>query len=106
MGSQHPFSSPPTGSMWFSKHTQPKIEFINKKSDDPSPFKLPTTCSSTCLEKTLSRAYNLRISGKGVEAVGLLMDLMDDKYGTLRKVDKLKVHDTFSSITNELGWLF
>jgi len=136
--SQHPFSSPPTESMWLSKHPQPKIvgrsqavlskktnvddkendikdrtpkykgkiQFINKKSDDPSPYKLPSTCSSTFLENTLSRAYNLRMSGKREEAVGLLMDLMDEKYGTLRKVDKLKVHDTFSSITNELGWLF
>jgi hypothetical protein len=126
---QHPFSSPPTEAKWITKKTQPKImgrsqavlsrrtSTENKENekktstekmsddDDPSPRKLPPNCSSTFVEKTLSRAEHLRICGKREKAVDLLMDLKDEKYGTLTKVDKLKMHDTFSSITTELGWL-
>lgn len=61
--------------------------------------------ASTMLEKTLSKANNLRRSGKKEQAVSLLMDLLDHKSGTLSKDDLLKVHDRMIVITSELGWL-
>ena len=67
--------------------------------------KKTSTEKMSFVDETLSRAEHFRICGKGEKAVDLLMDLKDERYGTLTKVDKLKMHDTFSSITTELGWL-
>jgi hypothetical protein len=61
--------------------------------------------ASTTVEKTLSKANNLRRSGEKEQAVGLLMDLLDRKGGTLNKDDLSKVHERMIVITNELGWL-
>jgi len=82
-----------------------KIKFVGKKSNDPSPTSnSPSSSSLTFLEKSLLRAESLRLSGKRELAVGLLMELIDEKE-VLSKADLLKVHDHISSITNELGWL-
>jgi hypothetical protein len=61
--------------------------------------------SSTLFEKTLSKVKLLRTSGRKEQAVSLLMDLLDNRSGTLDKADSLKLHEQMASITNELGWL-
>ena len=132
--SPQPFSSPPSGTKWSTKNNKPTIMgrsqavlskgthlVENKENQEQRGIKYlcegsgndrlnssggcQPRNSTMVFEKALSKAKFLNIQGKREQAVDLLMDLIDHKYGTLVEVNLMKVHDQMSTITNDLGWL-
>jgi len=87
--------------------TAGKIKYLSEKPDDRSPTisNTPSYNSLISLKKNILRIEGLHRSGNSEQAVGLLMELLDNKVWKLSKANSLKVHELMASITDELGWL-
>mmetsp|Transcript_13981 Transcript_13981/g.35158 ORF Transcript_13981/g.35158 Transcript_13981/m.35158 type:complete len:510 (-) Transcript_13981:943-2472(-) len=123
--SPQPFSSPPVEATWFREKTEMIVtgrsESVDNKENrgdneksTPGRIKIVgDACSvdsqsdafSSLLENSLSKVKSLRSSGKKEQAVGVLMDLLDDARADLNEDEESKVHNEMATITNELGWL-
>lgn len=123
--SHQPFSNPPPSATWLTKKGAPKVmsrppkalsEKIehfagNENKENSSNVRLKgigtshVEVSLNTLKKTLLQVEDLRFSGKSEQAVGLLMNLLENDAGALSEADSLKVHMLVSSMTSKLGWL-
>ena len=129
--SPQPFSSPPVEATWFREKTEMIVtgrsEAVDNKenrgeNEESKSGRIKIVCaasnqqlrdtidsqsdaSSSMLENSLSKVKNLRSSGRKEQAVGLLMDLLDDARADLNEDEVSKVHNEMATITNELGWL-
>jgi hypothetical protein len=55
--------------------------------------------------ETLRRVDALFASGKKVEALSLVMDVLDDRYQALGKNEKMQAHKSVAVIADQLGWI-
>jgi hypothetical protein len=55
--------------------------------------------------ETLRRVDALFASGKKVEALSLVMDVLDDRYQALGKDEKMQAHKSAAAIADQLGWI-